>query len=169
MDLQLMVLAKEVREKWTARQETLAVAESCTGGLLGATLTAVPGSSAYFLGGVIAYNNKVKTDVLGVSAEDLLQYGAVSVAVARQMAEGAARISGATAAVGITGVAGPDGGTKEKPVGTVFIAVVRGESSRVEKYIFSGDRDEVRRQAAARAMELLLGKAPARIKPDPMG
>lgn len=167
MDRQLVGLAKEIQEKWIGRKATLAVAESCTGGMLGAMLTSVPGSSAYFLGGVIAYTDKVKTGVLGVSAEDLLKYGAVSVAVARQMAEGAARLTGASVAVGITGVAGPDGGTKEKPVGTVFIAVVRGESSRVEKYVFSGNRDEVRRQAAARAMELLLGKAPARIKPDP--
>lgn len=135
--------------------DTIAVAESCTGGLLGARLTEVPGSSRVVLGGVIAYANSVKEQELGVSSEDIATYGAVSEPVAVQMARGVRGMTGATIGVGITGVAGPDGGTAEKPVGTVWIAIdVRGETTaRVGIYI--GDRAEIRHRATQVAMDLI--------------
>ncbi|HNW92160.1 MAG TPA: CinA family protein [bacterium] len=161
-------LAQDALTVFGKRGETLAVAESCTGGMLGAALTAVAGSSAYFLGGVIAYDNRLKVGLLGVEQKALDDYGAVSVAVARQMAEGAAQRTGAGVAVGITGVAGPTG-SEGKPVGTVYIAIARGESSRVQKYQFAGDRDAVRTQTVQRALELLLGREPNHIPPDTQG
>jgi nicotinamide-nucleotide amidase len=135
--------------------DTIAVAESCTGGLLGARLTEIPGSSRVVLGGVIAYSNAVKEQELGVSAEDIEQFGAVSEQIAVQMARGVRGMTGATIGVGITGIAGPDGGTPEKPVGTVWIAIdVRGETTaRVAIYI--GDRAEIRHRATQVAMDLI--------------
>src|SRR5207253_2793723 len=100
-----------------------ATAESCTGGMIGEMLTAVPGSSAYYLGGVISYANEVKVRVLGVSEETLLQHGAVSRSCVEEMAQGVRRLTGATWGVAVSGVAGPDGGTPDKPVGTVHVAV----------------------------------------------
>lgn len=161
-------LAQDALAQFTRRGETLATAESCTGGLLGGALTAVAGSSAYFLGGVVAYDNAVKVQLLGVAQKSLDEYGAVSVAVARQMAEGVAAKTGAHVAVGITGVAGPTG-SEGKPVGTVYIAIARGETSRVQKYHFAGDRDAVREQTVQRALELLLGREPAHVPPDAQG
>ena len=135
--------------------DTIAVAESCTGGLLGARLTEVPGSSRVVIGGVIAYANIVKEQELGVAAEDIEVHGAVSEPVAVQMARGVRGMSGASIGVGITGVAGPDGGTPEKPVGTVWIAVdVRGDiTTRCSIYI--GDRAEIRHRATQVAMDLI--------------
>jgi len=133
---------------------TLAVAESCTGGWLGRDLTAVPGASAVFWGGVIAYDNAAKQSVLSVPRQTLLDEGAVSEDVARSMARGVARLSGATWGIGITGIAGPEGGTPEKPVGTVCIAV-EGPQPRARTYRLEGDRDSVRREAVDRALALL--------------
>jgi nicotinamide-nucleotide amidase len=137
-------------ERRTAR---LAVAESCTGGLVGARLTAIPGSSKVFMGGVVAYDNDVKLGLLGVSADALGAYGAVSEEVARQMAAGIARALGAEAAVAVTGIAGPDGGTAEKPVGTVWIAVHWKGKTRAFHFVFPGERDVVRRRAAQAALD----------------
>jgi nicotinamide-nucleotide amidase len=106
----------------TERNLTLAVAESCTGGYVGHTITRVPGSSSYFMGGLIAYANEIKKDVLGVREDTLMQYGAVSEETAREMAEGICRLMGTDIGLSTTGIAGPAGGTKEKPVGTVWIA-----------------------------------------------
>jgi nicotinamide-nucleotide amidase len=138
-----------------AHGDTIAVAESCTGGLLGARLTEIPGSSRVVLGGVIAYSNAVKEQELGVSADELAQFGAVSEQVAVQMARGVRGMTGATIGVGITGIAGPDGGTPDKPVGTVWIAIdVRGETTaRVAVYI--GDRAEIRHRATQVAMDMI--------------
>jgi nicotinamide-nucleotide amidase len=137
------------------RGETIAVAESCTGGLLGARLTEVPGSSRVVLGGVIAYANSVKEQELGVQAEDIAAYGAVSEPVAIQMARGVRAVTGATIGIGITGVAGPDGGTTDKPVGTVWVAVdVRGEVKAL-RTVFIGDRPEVRHRASQAAMDMV--------------
>ena len=150
-----MSMAEVVLDLCGEHHDTIAVAESCTGGLLGARLTEIPGSSRVVLGGVIAYSNAVKEQELGVSAEDLEQFGAVSEQVAVQMARGVRGMTGATIGVGITGVAGPDGGTVEKPVGTVWIAIdVRGETTaRVAIYI--GDRAEIRHRATQVAMDLI--------------
>ncbi len=148
-------MAEVLLDLCVARGDTIAVAESCTGGLLGARLTEIPGSSRVVLGGVIAYSNAVKEQELGVSADDIAQFGAVSEQVATQLARGVRGMTGATIGVGITGIAGPDGGTPEKPVGTVWIAIdVRGEvTSRVAIYI--GDRAEIRHRATQVAMDLM--------------
>ena len=138
-----------------AHGDTIAVAESCTGGLLGARLTEVPGSSRVVIGGVIAYANIVKEQELGVAAEDIETHGAVSEPVAVQMARGVRGMTGATIGVGITGVAGPDGGTPDKPVGTVWIAIdVRGEVT-TNRAIYIGDRAEIRHRATQVAMDLI--------------
>jgi nicotinamide-nucleotide amidase len=134
---------------------TLAVAESCTGGLLGGKLTAVPGASRVFLGGVVAYANDVKLGFAGVSADTLARHGAVSEAVAREMVAGVARALGARAAIAVTGIAGPDGGTPEKPVGTVWVATLWKEQVRAFTYIFPGDREDVRMRAAQWALDHL--------------
>ena len=145
----LVALAKD-------KKLTLGTAESCTGGLIGATLTSVSGASAVFFGGIISYDNSVKEAVLGVKKETLLTVGAVSHDTAVQMAEGARRVLGTDLAVSVTGIAGPTGGTPTKPVGTVFIAVARhdGKTLCTENH-FLGDRDAVRTQTVEKAITLL--------------
>jgi nicotinamide-nucleotide amidase len=143
---------------------TLAVAESCTGGLLGARLTARAGASAWFRGGVVAYDNAVKQDVLGVPEEVLLRHGAVSSECAVAMAEGARRLVGADWALSVTGVAGPGGGTPEKPVGLVYLGVAGPWGAEALEDRFRGDRERIRERAVAIALHLLrrtLAAAPA--------
>jgi len=137
-----------------ARGYTIAAAESCTGGLLSSRLTDVPGSSAYVLGGIVAYANDEKTSLLGVSADLIAAHGAVSEPVAVAMAEGIRDRTGADVAVGVTGIAGPGGGSPEKPVGTVVIAVlVPGQPGYVRTYQFIGGRTMVKFQATQAAMD----------------
>jgi len=138
---------------------TLTVAESCTGGLLAERITRVPGSSSYFLGGAVTYTNELKIQVLGVPEEMLREHGAVSEPVARAMAEAVRRVYQSDYGAGITGVAGPDGGSAAKPVGTVHVAVA-GPDGRVvhRKVRFPGDRERVRWQSAQLALELLRRK-----------
>ncbi|NJD10051.1 MAG: competence/damage-inducible protein A [Gemmatimonadetes bacterium] len=138
------------------RQLRLAVAESCTGGLLAARITAVPGSSDYFLGGVVAYANSAKQALLGVADATLGQYGAVSEKVALELARGAVQSTGADCGLAITGIAGPAGGTPDRPVGTVWIAMQVPGESRAERFRFAGSRDEIRARAAQAALALLL-------------
>lgn len=136
---------------------TLTAAESCTGGLLSERVTRVPGSSEYFLGGAVTYTNELKTALVGVPAELLAAHGAVSEPVARAMAEGVRRAFGSDYGVGITGVAGPGGGSEAKPVGTVHIAVAGPRDGEVEhrKVRFPGDRERVRWQSAQLGLEML--------------
>jgi nicotinamide-nucleotide amidase len=148
-------LAAVVLESCRARRLTLAVAESCTGGMLGARLTAIPGSSDVVLGGVIAYDDAVKREQLGVSAAVIEANGAVSEQVVRAMASGVRELLKAGAAMAITGVAGPGGGTPEKPVGTVWIAVDVGGVVESRLLRLWGDRDEVRQRSAQAVLELL--------------
>ncbi|MGZ4186488.1 MAG: competence/damage-inducible protein A [Solirubrobacteraceae bacterium] len=135
---------------------TVAVAESCTGGMMSARLTDRGGSSAYFLGGVVAYSNEAKISHVGVDAELIAHYGAVSTEVAEALADGAAERFGAEIGVGITGIAGPDGGTKEKPVGTVCFSVSSREGRRITRNTrLPGDRADVRDRSTTVAMHLL--------------
>jgi nicotinamide-nucleotide amidase len=134
---------------------TLAVAESCTGGMLGARLTAVPGSSQYFAGGFITYSNRLKHELLGVPAETLDSFGAVSPETAEAMAAGARERAGSTYAVSITGVAGPDGGSPEKPVGLVYIGIAGPEGTAVAQRRFIGDRERIRVFTTQAALDLL--------------
>lgn len=146
-------LAEAVTRELRARGMTMATAESCTGGLVAQRMTDLAGSSEVFVGGVVAYSNRVKVEQVGVRAEDIETHGAVSETVVRQLAEGIARRFGADVGIGITGIAGPGGGSEEKPVGTVWIgSCVRGEvRSFVGRY--SGDRDAVRARAGQAALE----------------
>jgi nicotinamide-nucleotide amidase len=148
-------LAAIVLDRCRATGQTIAVAESCTGGLLGARLTAVPGSSDVVRGGVIAYHNDVKVDLLGVSRADLDEHGAVSEPVVRQLAAGARAKAGASIGVGITGVAGPGGGTPAKPVGSVWLGVDVAGRVRTHHGLYIGDRAEIRYRAAQMALELV--------------
>lgn len=148
-------LAGAVLAQLRAARATLAVAESCTGGLLGARITAIPGSSDVMLGGIIAYHNDVKMHVLGVERSTLEAHGAVSEETAREMASGARRALGASAGVSITGIAGPDGGTHDKPVGTVCIAADVEGTIHSFRAIMIGDRAEVRQRSAQSALSLL--------------
>lgn len=138
------------------RGKTLVTAESCTGGGIGAALTAIPGSSAVYKGGVISYTNWVKETVLGVDREVLVQYGAVSAQVAQAMAEGARKCLQADVAISVTGLAGPGGDDFGNPVGTVYIGYCDSDKSYAKKYLFAGDRETVRQKATAAALELIL-------------
>lgn len=148
-------LASIVLDRCRELGYTIAVAESCTGGLLGARLTSIPGSSDVLLGGVISYANDVKVSLLGVNEGDLAKYGAVSEQVAQQMAEGVRARLGATIGISITGVAGPGGGTPEKPVGTVWIAGALPEGPRALQLKLIGDREEIRHRATQSSLELV--------------
>ena len=150
-----MTVAEKLVALLKARGLTCATAESCTGGGVGSAITAVAGSSAVFAGGVISYSNEVKRDVLGVSADILQNVGAVSSETAAQMAEGARRLLKTDLAVSLTGIAGPDGGSDEKPVGLVWFGLATAGGVRTEKAIFRGDRARVREQAVIHALGML--------------
>ncbi|HVZ87166.1 MAG TPA: CinA family nicotinamide mononucleotide deamidase-related protein [Polyangia bacterium] len=143
-------VAKSLR----AQEATLAFAESCTGGLAGELATSESGSSAYFRGSIVAYVNDVKTGVLGVKPETIADFGAVSEPTAREMAEGAKRVCGSSVAVAITGVAGPEGGAPDKPVGTVCFAICGPGTTRTSTKLFAGSRERVRTAAAYYALDL---------------
>lgn len=148
-------LAAIVLNALRAHGHSIAVAESCTGGLLGGRLTAVPGSSSQVLGGIIAYENRIKVEQLGVPEALLVAHGAVSEPVARAMASGVRARFGADVGVGITGIAGPGGGSDEKPVGTVWVAVDVGGAVHAVKPVLPGDRGEIRHRATQIALDRL--------------
>jgi nicotinamide-nucleotide amidase len=137
------------------RQKTVAVAESCTGGLLAERLTRVSGSSSYFLGGAVCYTNEMKTRWAGVPADLIKTHGAVSKPVAQSLAEGVRTRAGASIGVGITGIAGPTGGTDGKPVGLVFVALADERGTQVREFHFPGSRDRVRHWATQMALEMV--------------
>lgn len=137
-----------------AKGWTIAVAESCTGGKLGDMITSVPGSSDYFLGGVISYSNAAKVGLLGVDPDAIGSDGAVSDKVARQMADGAKVAFGADVGLSTTGIAGPGGGSATKPVGLVYAAVSSSSGCACAKFTFAGTRDEIKRKSAESALKL---------------
>ena len=136
--------------------KTLATAESCTGGMIGAALTAVPGASKVYKGGIISYWSEIKEGLLGVDASDLEKLGPVSKQVAGAMAQGARKALGADVAVSVTGLAGPDGDAFGRPVGTVYVGFDSGAKTLAKQYRFDGDREAVRRQATEAALRLIL-------------
>ncbi|MBQ9167684.1 MAG: CinA family protein [Oscillospiraceae bacterium] len=150
----MMSLCKQVLEKLSGR--TLATAESCTGGGIGAALTAIPGSSSVYRGGIISYCNEIKHRLLGVDEQLLKQYGAVSGPVAKAMAQGARTALDTDVAVSVTGLAGPGGDEFGNPVGTVFLGYADDKTSFSMEFHFSGEREAVRNQAIRAAMNLIL-------------
>lgn len=148
-------IEKSVARMLSERGETLSVAESCTGGSIAASFTAMAGASLYFLGGVVSYSNSMKTDILGVDTYNIEKYGAVSEEVVRQMAEGMRKLSGSTYAIATSGVAGPDGGTAEKPVGTVWMAVATPSQTIAIKKVFTKFREQNIEYATAKAISIL--------------
>ena len=136
-------------------KKTLAIAESCTGGLLSSRITDVSGSSGYFIMGVVAYSNRAKEILLGVSAKSIKRYGAVSEEVALEMAKGIRRLAKTDIGLSVTGIAGPTGGTKSKPVGLVYIALVAGKKKIVKKFRFKGSRKNIKLQASQAALDVI--------------
>lgn len=147
---------RQIKDFCIANGKTFATAESCTGGLIGGAITAEPGISKCYPGGVVSYSNEVKHDLLGVSNEIFDTVGAVSENCATAMAEGARRRFSADYAVAVTGIAGPGGGTPDKPVGLVYIATANPSGTKVTRNIFPGDRAEVRNATVAKALRQLL-------------
>lgn len=149
-------LALAVLEAYAGAGKMLAAAESCTGGMIAAALTDIPGSSAVFERGFVTYSNAAKTELLGVSAALIATHGAVSAEVAAAMAAGALARSSASVTVSVTGIAGPDGGSDGKPVGLVWFGLAAGGQTKTEQAIFGGNRAAIRRQSTERALRLLL-------------
>jgi nicotinamide-nucleotide amidase len=148
-------LEQVVGRRLHERQLTLATAESCTGGLIGHRLTNVAGSSAWFERGVVVYSNRAKQELLGVPEEVLKNYGAVSAPCAEAMARGICAAAQTPCGLSITGIAGPDGGTPQKPVGTVFIGVAVSGEVTARRFLFSGDRAAVKWQSSQMALDML--------------
>jgi len=148
-------LAEATAALLIARGKSLALAESCTGGLIGKMLTDIPGASAFLERGAVTYSNRAKQDWLAVPDQILLNEGAVSADCAQAMAEGIRRAAGSDFGIAVTGIAGPDGGTSDKPVGTVFIALATGQDTVIERHLFAGDRGRVRMRTACAALALL--------------
>ena len=148
-------LAAVVLDALRRGRHRLGVAESCTGGMIAERITNIPGASDTFIGGVVAYADVIKTAALKVPLETLEAYGAVSEETVRAMAEGAQRLFSADSSIAVTGIAGPGGGTPEKPVGTVWLAARVHTTTRAIKRVLPGDRDDVRRRAAQASLDLL--------------
>jgi len=152
-------ILRELAELLLKKRMTLSLAESCTGGKLAAVITDIPGASEFFLGCAVTYSNASKEKLLKVPHTVLERYGAVSAETAKKMAEGARDAFGSDIAGAITGIAGPGGGTPEKPVGTVFIAAVLGKTTKCEKLELNGSRDEIRNAAAENLIRSLIDLA----------
>lgn len=150
-DRDIAALAEQLVEELSKAGKSIATAESCTGGWVAKALTDIPGSSACFAYGIVSYSNGAKESILGVQINTLIEHGAVSEAVVKEMAAGVLQLSGADFGVSVSGVAGPDGGTEEKPVGTVWFAWARRHDGQFDVYAechqLDGDRDAVRRQS----------------------
>ena len=157
----LVALAERLQGICLGRGVTVALAESCTGGLVASTITSVPGSSGYFLGGVVSYSNEAKEVLLDVSGATLAAHGAVSAQVAKAMAIGARARFGSSLAVSVTGIAGPDGGSDEKPVGLTYVGLANEAGADVRRFTLGGDRATNREAGARAALEWLIEAAEA--------
>ena len=159
---ELVELATQLQALFLERGLTLATAESCTGGVVAHTVTEVAGSSGYLRGGIVAYADEAKERLLDVPRDVLDAHGAVSAQVARAMAEGARARFRASVAASVTGIAGPDGGSAEKPVGLTYVGVADDEGADVRRFVWSGDRSANRLDSAVAAIELLLERVSSR-------
>ena len=148
-------IVREIHKLLIKKRKTVAVAESCSGGLLSTYLTSLSGSSWYFILGVIAYSNRSKSNILKIPAQRIVKKGAVSAEVALQMAQQVRKLAHTDFGIGITGIAGPTGGSIQKPIGTVFIAIASKNNSFCKKFCFKGTRAVIRKQAAFKAIALL--------------
>lgn len=148
-------IVKQVHSSLIKKRKTIAVAESCTGGLLSNLLTYIRGSSRYFILGIVAYSNKSKQDILKIPAGLIAKKGAISKEIALKLAQQVRKIAKTDFGIGITGIAGPSGGTPQKPVGTVFIAVASKNKTISKKYQFRGTRVTIRKKSSLKALELL--------------
>lgn len=157
----LIRLAVRLGESCSARGLTVATVESCTGGLIGHLITEVPGSSAYYVGGFVTYSDAQKRASVGVGEEVLSAHGAVSAQVAMAMAVGGRDRARADLAVSVTGIAGPDGGTPQKPVGLTYVAVADADGATVRRFTWDGDRADNKRRSAEAALELLIERVDA--------
>ena len=162
----MKLLARTIVRLLTKQQKTLALAESCTGGFIANQITNVPGASRIFLGGIISYSNRAKQKFLGVRAQTLARHGAVSRQVASEMAKGARKQFGADFAIAVTGIAGPSGGSRSKPTGTVFIALASSSGIVVERKLNRFTRDKFK-QVTARQALIFLGRDVALRRPRP--
>ena len=145
----------QIHKSLIKNRKTVAVAESCTGGLLSNFFTQLPGSSQYFILGIVAYSNKIKEDILKIPANVIVRNGAASKNVAKLMAKSVRLIGNANLGIGVTGIAGPAGGSREKPIGTVFIAINSKSKNICKKFYFRGNRDAIRKKTALKTLELL--------------
>jgi PncC family amidohydrolase len=155
-DEALVALAERLQGLCLGRGVTVATAESCTGGLVAAAITSIPGSSGYFRGGLVTYADEMKTDILGVPPATLEAHGAVSAQVARAMASGALERAGAALTISVTGISGPDGGSAEKPVGLTYVGLASEDGVDVRRFQWTGDRRANRTAAATAALEWLI-------------
>ncbi len=152
---EILLLRGRLAAELTSQKFTIATAESCTGGLIGAILTHAGGASVFFKGGIIAYDNSIKETILSVPKEILVTYGAVSPQTVVSMALGATKLLQTDCAIAVSGIAGPDGGTLQKPIGTVCIAVLCPRHSIEQPFLFEGDRESIRLQTAIKAFTMM--------------
>ena len=157
----LVALAARLHDRCLARGVRLATIESCTGGLVGHLITERPGSSAYYLGGFVTYSDQLKRDLVGVAEDVLVAHGAVSAQTAIAMALGGRARTGADLGAAVTGIAGPDGGSPQKPVGLTYVAVADAAGTEVRRYLWSGQRSDNKRASAGALLELVLERIDA--------
>ena len=156
LETQQLDVAKACAKLFTLQNLTVSVAESCTGGRLSSILTDIPGSSEYYKMGMVVYSNQAKIQFVGVNHEIIHQHGAISKQTAYELAAGIKKLANTNIGIGITGIAGPTGGSPEKPVGTVYIGVVIDDEAKINKYIFSGNRAQNKRQFTLAALNMIL-------------
>lgn len=161
----LVTLVARLHERCLARGVHLATIESCTGGLVGHLITETPGSSAWYVGGFVVYSDQLKRDLVGVPAQVLAAHGAVSAQTAMAMAVGGRERTGADLGASVTGIAGPDGGTAQKPVGLTYVAVADGRGTEVRRHLWPGSRTENKRASAEALLDLILERIDT--SPDP--